>query len=229
MDGSELLEQTWHLWNSHKRTEIVPLVEQEGSPKEVMEKYLTLQGGFFWNKRSLEAVLAISKWGLAYARVRRFPEAENVLLYNTSTFTLPWWHDSLDPTDGQKREGHLAAKALLDLRRSLGKGPADMSMAHWAAGAHALHSGDAAGALAHFNASFAAAKECSDKGLQACALDGLGRTRALLSPEDRDWGRETLAEAKALFADSGKQWEFNLKEIERFEARAGLRFEADRF
>ncbi|MCU0723682.1 MAG: hypothetical protein MUC63_08715, partial [Planctomycetes bacterium] len=161
--------------------------------------------------------LAVSRWGLAFARAKELKDAENVLLYNLSTFTLPWWSDSLEATAGEREEGLGAADRVLALRRKLGKGPADLSKAHWALGAHRLLRGDAAPAIEAFNAAVVAAREAGDKGLEACALDGLARTRLFLVPAERAWGLETLREAKALYEEAKDS--LNLGEVRRLEAR----------
>ncbi|MHC5037565.1 MAG: hypothetical protein ACYTHM_09650 [Planctomycetota bacterium] len=214
MAEENVLGEVWAMWTSGRRGEIAALLEQQGDSTEVLKRYLGLQGDLYWEKKDLEAVLALSGFGRAFAERHGRREAENVLLYNIGTFTLPWWSDSLPSTPWQRLRGFNAARAVLFLRRTLGKESGDLSKAYWLLGAHHLYRGNAAPAVENFSSALAKAREARDKNLEACALEGLGRTRVRLLPKDRDWGFESLGEARTLYAEVGDK--FNLGELERF-------------
>ena len=217
MDEKEALEKTWELWTGGRRAELPALLEGDGDATAILRRYLALQGQLYWKRSDLEAALAISRFGLAYARKAGNREAENVLLFNVATFTLPWWYDSLPATSGQRDEGLEASQRLLALRKDLGKGPADLSKVLWVLGAHHYVRGDPGRSVVHFNAAVVQARAAGDKGLEACALEGLCRARIRLVPGERAWGLETLSEAKALYEEAGD--EYNRKELEAFESR----------
>lgn len=210
----EALESIWSLWTSHRREEIPPAVEGDGSPTDVLRKYLSLQGDLFWEKRDLSAVLSLTGSARDYCRAVENPEAENVLLFNTASFTLPWWSDAPAATPWQREQGRGAARLLPPLREALRKGPADLSQAWWVLGAHELYFGNAPQAIDALNRALTHAREARDKNLEACALEGLGRTRVRLVPGERDWGFESLGEARVLYAEASDA--YNLKELESF-------------
>lgn len=214
MDESRVLNDVWERWTSGRRPEVPGAIESEGDEMAVLKRYLGLQGDLHWEKKDLSAVLSLSHFALHYARKRSRREAENVLLYNVASFTLPWWTDSLPSTPWQRRQGLESAAALLPLRATLNKGAADFSKAHWVLGAHHLYRGAAEPAVEQFNLAVVRARECSEKNLEACALEGLGRTRVRLVPREREWGFENLGEARALYNEVGDS--FNLKELEAF-------------
>jgi len=214
VEEKKMLDEIWELWNSHRRADISHQVQSDGDATTVLKRYLSLQGDLYWEKKNVEAVLALSRFGGAYAQETGQKEAENVLLYNTASFTLPWWSDSLPTTPWQRRQGFEAAHRILALRKELGKGPADFSKANWVLGAHNLYRGDAKTAVADFNEALVLAREAGEKNLEACALEGLGRTRIRLSRGDREWGFENMGEARALYGEVGDK--FNLEELEVF-------------
>ncbi len=214
MDEKEALSKVWELWTSERRDEIAPLVESEGTETDILKRYLSLQNHVHWEKKDLEAVLALSRFAVEFARRAGNKEAENVILFNVASFTLPWWSDSLQATPWFRDQGLSAARRIISLRKDLGKSPVDVSQGHWILGAHHLYRGDVPDAVFHFNRSLALAREAGDKNLEASALEGLGRTRVRLVPDDRDWGFESLGEARALYGEAGDA--FNLKEVERF-------------
>jgi tetratricopeptide (TPR) repeat protein len=214
VEDKNTLESVWEMWTSGRRAEIPALVEGDGDSTEILKKYLALQGDLYWEKRNLEAVLAVSAFGRTYAASIPQREAENVLLYNTASFTLPWWSDSLPTTPWQRRLGYEAARMLISLRKNLNKGPADFSKAYWVLGAHHLYRGNLEDAIDTFNEALVTAREVREKNLEACALEGLGRTRIRLSPRDRKWGYESLGEARSLYSEVGDT--FNLAELEKF-------------
>ncbi|MHC4601438.1 MAG: hypothetical protein ACYS47_20775, partial [Planctomycetota bacterium] len=197
-----------------QRGEIAAFLESEGDSTDVLKRYLSLQGELYWDRKDLEAVLAVTGFAMDYAARNNRGEAENVLLFNTASFTLPWWRDSLDTTPWQRELGIRAAQRLIGLRRELGKGPADLSKGYWVYSAHHFYRGNARAAVNGFNKALVQAREAGDKNLEATALEGLGRTRVRLLPKERDWGFESLGEARALYAEAGDK--YNLGELEHF-------------
>lgn len=222
MEPNALLDRLWEFWTTGRRQEIVPLIEGQGDAEDVLKLYLTLQGGLFWQRRDLAAVLAVSRWGIEFARRHHNLEAENVLLYNVSTFTLPWWSDSLPTTPGQREQGRNAAQRLVGLREHMGKRADDLSMAQWVCGAHAMFSGDLDEAAEAFLAAVEEAKVVGDKGLEACAVEGMGRAVTLLDPMVRDEGLETLDQADQLYREAGEKYEYHRNELARFRTRLGV-------
>ena len=214
MDEASVLNRVWEMWTSSRRGEIAGFIESEGDSTEVLKRYLGLQGELYWDRKNVEAVLAVTGFARAYATLHDRKEAENILLFNTASFTLPWWRDSLDTTPWQRELGIRAAQRLIGLRRELGKGPADLSKGYWVYGAHQFYRGNARAAVNGFNKALVSAREAEDKNLEATALEGLGRTRIRLLPKERDWGFESLGEAKALYTEAGDK--YNLGELEHF-------------
>jgi hypothetical protein len=214
VDEKTVLQEVWSRWTSGRRDEITSFVEDVGSTTDVLKRYLGLQGELYWDKKDMQAVLGITGFARTYASKHDSREADNVLLFNTASFTIPWWRDSLDTTPWQREIGIRAARRLIGLRRELDKGPADNSKAFWVLGAHELYRGNARRALDRFNEALVNAREAGDKNLEATALEGLGRTRVRMIPSERDWGFENLGEARALYAEAGDK--YNLAELEHF-------------
>ncbi|MHC4781363.1 MAG: hypothetical protein ACYTFG_22540 [Planctomycetota bacterium] len=214
MDEKTVLEGVWELWTTGRRGEIAGFIEGGGDTTDVLKRYLGLQGELYWEKKDLKAVLSITGFARTYAVLGGSLEAENVVLFNTASFTLPWWRDSLDTTPWQREQGLHAAQKLVAMRHDLGKGPADLSKGHWVLGAHEFFRGNAVSAVGSFNVALTHAREGGDKNLEATALEGLGRTRVRLIPKERDWGFESLGEARALYAEAGDK--YNLSELEHF-------------
>ncbi|MCU0723525.1 MAG: hypothetical protein MUC63_07910, partial [Planctomycetes bacterium] len=70
MSDKALLQKVWELWTTGKRPEIPAAVEAAGDPAKVLTSYLALQRDLYWEKTCLEASLAVSRWGLAFARAK---------------------------------------------------------------------------------------------------------------------------------------------------------------
>lgn len=154
-------DEILRLMHSADAYSAVQLVERDGTPHEIAERFQTLVPDLYWQAKHLGSVVALAQGGIHYCLARMesgeaddrdyFGSHAKGLAYNLASFTWPGWDEpGVAPTACEVASGFDAAKLNLRLAVELRK-PADrVRDAHWLMGAHHLAANEPAAALDEF-------------------------------------------------------------------------------
>jgi hypothetical protein len=170
------------------------LLEADGEPKVVAQRYYRVMNDLFWKKQDLPALVVVGRSGIHYclSRARGADEktaAElrgigKTMAYDLASFTWPGWADEgITITAADEATGFDAARTNLRLALELKRGPEPLHHAHWVLGAHQLGAGRFTEAIASFQQSAAFAREAKNPG-GALMAEGYASLARLLSGSD---------------------------------------------
>ena len=158
-------EQILAFFQSHDAFAAVELIQCDGNPFAIVQRYTSLIPDLYWKYKHLASVTMLSQAGIVYAlgQAARTADAEqqNVLAsaakglaYNLGSFTWPGWDEAgITITPADLALGLAAARLNLRLAIALQKPPAKVRNAHWLLGAQLLAAFSHQAALEEFRLS----------------------------------------------------------------------------
>ena len=176
------------------------------APTPRLEAYDRAQRHWYWTRKDLARVRAISRAGIRVATALADTSADadqvrgraKTLAYNLASFTWPGWDEpGVTPTPADLADGRDAARLNLRLAILLGKPDRALADAWWLIGAHAMASRDLADAADAFAEARAFARRAGEAGREAM-LDGYAAlVESLANPVAIDLFDESIAALRA--------------------------------
>jgi hypothetical protein len=134
---------------------VFELIQRQGTPIEIADRYQSLIKDLYWKAHDLPAVVIIGRAGIMYClsqssaaevsseSVEKLRSAAKALAYNAGSFIWPGWEEpGISPRPEDLAFARDCAQLNLRLAVELGKPPTAVSAAHWLIGAHALAARD---------------------------------------------------------------------------------------
>ncbi len=213
----KVFEKVKEILRKHDIYKAIEFVNSQGEPQVVAKRYLDLAMDFYWKEKNVPAVVNFAQAGIHYCLLKAQDYSKDdalklkgiamALSYNLASFTWPGWDEKgIVISKADLNTGLDAAKLNLRLALELEKGPAAISVSHWAIGAQYLALGDYDKAIESFTAAVEKAREVQDKASELMNAGYIGIAKILAGKEkdgqkEFDDAQEGLKQQKTEDAD----------------------------